>query len=157
MSIDDQKLLRKQLLTAMSGCESHIDFESAVKNFPAHLRGAKVRGASHTPWQLLEHMRLAQNDILEFSRNPHYKSPSFPEGYWPETESPPSEKAWDASVRAFEKDAKEMKELIESGDLSTPFKHGNGQTLLREALVLASHNSYHLGQLMLLKKMLSQG
>lgn len=155
MTPDEQKLLRKQLTSAMSGRESHIDFESAVKNFPADLRGAKPPGAPHTAWQLLEHMRIAQNDILEFSRNPRYQSPKWPEEYWPETETPPSEEAWDASVRAFEKDASALKQLLQSGDLFTPFKHAEGQTLLREALVLANHNSYHLGQLVFLEKMLT--
>ncbi len=157
MSTDEEKLLRTQLVTALSGRESHIEFASVVKNFPEELRGAKPNGVPHTAWQLLEHMRIAQNDILEFSRNPQHKSPKFPEGYWPEAEAPPTEEAWDASIRAFEKDEKELKQLVQTGDLFTPFKHGEGQTLLREALVVANHNSYHLGQLAFLKKTLGEG
>lgn len=148
--------LRKQLITSISGREAHIDFASAVKDFPPALRGLKPAGAPHTAWQLLEHMRIAQHDILEFSRDPNYKSPEWPEGYWPESEAPPDPKAWDSSVRALEHDARELHKLIEDSrqDLFKPFPHGDGQNLLREALLVASHNSYHLGQLVFLKKML---
>lgn len=149
-------ILRKQLITSISGREAHIDFASAVKDFPPGLRGAKPSGAPHTAWQLLEHMRIAQHDILEFSRDPNYKSPEWPEGYWPETEAPPDTKAWESSVKALQQDARELDKLIEDSrqDLFKPFPHGDGQNLLREALLVASHNSYHLGQLVFLKKML---
>lgn len=149
-------LLREQLLHAMRGDESHIEFAAAVKDFPANSYGAKPAGVPHSAWQLIEHMRIAQHDILEFSRNPKHKSPKFPEGYWPKTEAPPDAKAWQASIRSFENDARKMEELMqdEQQDLFKPLAHGDGQTLLREALVVAAHNSYHLGQLMLLKKML---
>ncbi len=150
--------LRAQLIDGMRGHHSHIDFESAVKDFPAEAQGARPPAAPHSAWQLLEHMRLAQNDILEFSRNAAHQSPIWPEGYWPATEAPPDSKAWDRSVRAFQKDAREFKELVEAReqDLFKPFQHGDGQTLLREALLVATHNSYHLGQLMFVKKMLAE-
>ena len=140
---------RKQLVTAISGRESHIDFDSAVKDFPPNARGAKPGGAPHSPWQLLEHMRLAQHDILEFSRTPNHNSPPWPEGYWPESEAPPNPTAWDATVKAFKHDARELDKLVEDAhqDLMKPFAHGDGQNLLREALLVATHNSYHLGQL----------
>lgn len=157
MSKDEEQLLRKQLVTALSGHESHIEFASAIKDFPKNLRGAKHKGAPHTAWQLLEHLRIAQSDILEFSRDPNHESPEFPEGYWPPTETPPSDGAWDAAIAAFEKDGAELKHLVQTGDLFTPFKHGDRQTLLREVLVAANHNSYHLGQLMFIKKMLGGG
>jgi hypothetical protein len=149
---------RKQLVTGMSGRESHIDFDSAVKDFPPHVRGTKPAGAPHSAWQLLEHMRIAQHDILEFSRDPNHKSPNWPEGYWPKTEAPPDAKAWDASIKAFKNDARELDRLVQDPkqDLSKPFAHGDGQNLLREALLVATHNSYHLGQLVLLKKMLTE-
>lgn len=154
MSTQDTHTLRSQLATAMSGRESHIDFDSALKDFPVSARSAKPAGAPHTAWQLLEHMRIAQHDILEFSRNPKHKSPPWPEGYWPKTEAPPDEKAWDATVASFKKDAKDFAKLVEDAhqDLFKPFEHGDGQTLLREALLVATHNSYHLGQLVFLKK-----
>lgn len=152
----DDSELRKLLVTAITGRESHIDFDSALKDFPPHLRGAKPNNASHSAWQLLEHMRLAQHDILEFSRDPNHKSPPWPEGYWPKTEAPPDAKAWEASVKAFKHDARELDKLLQDPHehLLKPFAHGEGQNLLREALLVATHNSYHLGQLMFLKKML---
>jgi len=154
---NNDSTLREQLVTAMSGRESQIDFDSAVKDFPAELRGAKPAGAPHSAWQLLEHMRIAQHDILEFSRDPNHQSPKWPEGYWPSTDAPPNAKAWDATVTAFRQDARELDKLVQDtrNDLFKPFAHGDGQTLLREALLVATHNSYHLGQFMFLKKTLT--
>jgi uncharacterized damage-inducible protein DinB len=148
--------LRQMLIDAIRGDQAHLDFDSAVKDFPPQARAARRQAWHHTAWQLLEHMRIAQRDILDFSRDPKHESPAWPQGYWPPTEAPPDEKAWDASVRAFRKDAREFDELIQdpTQDLFKPFEHGDGQTLLREALLLATHNSYHLGQLVFLKKML---
>ncbi len=145
------------LVDALRGHQAHIDFDSVVEDFPVEARGLKPAGAPHTAWQLLEHMRIAQNDILEFSRDPKHHSPEWPEGYWPATEAPPDSKAWDASVRAFQKDAREFNALVQDPqkDLFEPFEHGDGQTLLREALLVATHNSYHLGQLVFVKKMLA--
>lgn len=144
------------LVDAMRGHQSHIDFDSAVEDFPIELRGRKPAGAPHTAWQLLEHLRLAQRDILDFSRNPNHKSPEWPEGYWPTTDAPPDAKAWDRSVSAFQKDIREFNKLVQDlqEDLFAPFEHGDGQTLLREALLLATHNSYHLGQFVSVKKTL---
>jgi hypothetical protein len=154
MDLKESVALRKMLVDALRGHHAHIDFDSAVKDFPAAARGSKPAGSPHTAWQLLEHMRLAQWDILEFSRNPKHESPEWPEGYWPKTEAPPNDKAWDESVKAFQRDAREFKKLIEDPEskLFAVLEHGDGQTLLREALLLVCHNSYHLGQLMLLKK-----
>ena len=150
------KLIRDQLLHAMRGDQSHLDFHSAIKDFPADSRGHRPASAPHTAWQLLEHLRIAQWDILEFSRDPKHKSPKWPEGYWPTSEAPPNPHAWDTSVKAFENDLKQMEELVqdESQDLFKTIAQGDGQTLLQEALTLAAHNSYHLGQLVYLKKIL---
>lgn len=156
MNDEQQSTLRRLLLNAMTGHESHIDFHSVVKDFPGDSRGKKPAGAPHSAWQLLEHMRIAQHDILEFSRNAKHQSPKFPEGYWPKTEAPPTDEAWDSSVRQFEKDAEQLKHLVQTEDLFTPFPHGHGQTMLREALLVANHNSYELGQLVFLKKMLTR-
>jgi hypothetical protein len=152
----DLQTLRHLLIDALRGQHSHLDFADAIKDFPEDGRGKKLPGAPHTAWQLLEHLRIAQWDILEFSRNPKHQSPHWPKGYWPETEAPPDKQAWDKSVAAFEKQAQEFNHLIEDrhSDLFQAFAHGDGQTLLREALVLANHNSYHLGQLVFLKKSL---
>ncbi|MGH9581447.1 MAG: DinB family protein [Bryobacteraceae bacterium] len=157
MSPTEQALLRKLLVDAIDGHHAHIDFDSAVADFPAELRGEKPAAAPHTAWQLLEHLRLAQHDILEFSRNPGYESPRWPEGYWPATESPPDAHAWEKSVKSFQKDSRELKALVRDDglDLFKRFEHGQGQTLLREVLLVANHNSYHLGQLVYLKKTLS--
>ena len=155
MSNDDTKALRKQLASAIYGGESHITFDKAVKDFPVDARGAKPEGVPHSAWELIEHMRIAQRDILNFSRDPKHKSPKFPEGYWPKSDKPPSEAAWEESVKAFEQDAQELTKLIEQGDLFTPLSQGEGQTLLREVLLVANHNSYELGQVVFLKRMLA--
>jgi hypothetical protein len=156
MSGKQINILREQLGSALKGDQAHLDFLSALKDFPVDMRGHKPAGAPHSAWQLLEHLRIAQHDILEFSRNPKYKSPKWPEGYWPDEEMAPDAQAWDASIEAVKKDARAFARLIQSEehDLFKPFAHGDGQNLLREALVLAAHNSYHLGQLVFLKKSL---
>ncbi len=148
--------LRQHLASLLQMKGAHLDFKSAVSDFPVALRGAKPRGAPHSAWQLLEHMRIAQQDILDFSRNPQYREKNFPGDYWPATEAPPSGQAWEESIRQFEKDQKEMQELVaDTGhDLLGKIPHGTGQTLLREALLVADHNAYHLGQLVFLRKML---
>ncbi len=156
MSTDQDKLLREELSLALRGNRSHIDFTSAVSDFPKELAGTKPKDAPHTAWQLIEHLRIAQNDILEFSRNPNHKSPSWPEGYWPKSEAPGSTQEWEQSVAHFEEDLRQMAELIMDprNDLFKAIDGGSGQTLLREAIVLGNHNSYHLGQLVYLKRQL---
>ena len=154
MNTNESVNMRLMLVDALRGHQAHIDFDSALEDFPVEARGWKPAGSPHTPWQLLEHMRIAQADILEFSRNPKHKSPDWPEGYWPKTEAPPTSKAWDESINRFKRDAADFNALVQDlqNNLFEPFEHGDGQSLLREALLLACHNSYHLGQLMLLKK-----
>lgn len=135
---------------------AHVNLVETVADFPVELRGARPQGAPHTAWQLLEHMRLAQEDILDFSRNPQYKEKKFPHDYWPATEAPPNADAWGSSMQQFQKDLNEMQELVAdtNHDLLAKLPHGKGQTLLREALLVADHNAYHLGQLVFLRKML---
>jgi hypothetical protein len=148
--------LRKHLADLLRMKGAHVNLEAALSGLPKSMRGAKPNGAPHSPWQLLEHMRLAQEDILDFSRNPDYKERKFPDHYWPATEAPPSEDAWDKSILQFQEDLKEMQELIADTkhDLLAKIPHGTGQTLLREALLTADHNAYHLGQLVFLRKMM---
>jgi hypothetical protein len=119
------------------------------------LQGKVPKGAEHSPWQVLEHLRIAQWDILEFSRNAKYESPKWPEGYWPK-KAPADEKAWDKSVRAFKKNRKELCALVEDEktDLFAKIPHGDGQTILREALLAADHNAYHIGELVLVRRLL---
>ncbi len=148
--------LRRHLAELLGMGHSHITLDEAVEDFPKELRGVKPAGAPHTAWQLLEHMRIAQHDILDFSCNPKYKELRFPDDYWPAAEEPPDEHAWSASIRQFRKDLQEMQSLVADAknDLFAPIPHGSGQTLLREAMLVADHNSYHLGQLMFLRKSL---
>jgi len=148
--------IRTQLKNLLRMEGAHLSFDEAVADFPPALRGIKPPGAPHTAWQLLEHMRIAQEDILDFSRNPGYRERSFPDDYWPPAEAPPNDDAWDASVVQFRRDLGEMQKLIANprSRLLARIPHGSGQTLLREALLVADHNAYHLGQLVFLRKML---
>jgi uncharacterized damage-inducible protein DinB len=148
--------LRQHLLDLLRGHNAHADFDSTVADLPSRLRGVKPEGAPHTAWQLLEHMRIAQWDILEFSRNAKHKSPPWPEGYWPKSEAPPNAAAWNNSLRSFRADLKAMAKLVadKKTDLFAKIPHGSGQTILREALLVADHNSYHLGQMVLLRRLL---
>jgi len=148
--------VREQVVKLLEGGQAHVTFDAVVKNFPAKLRGAKPEGAPHTAWELLEHMRIAQWDILEFSRHAKHVSPKWPEGYWPKTEKPPSDEAWPASIARIKKDLADMQKLVEDPktDLYAKIPHGTGQNILREALLVADHNSYHIGQLLLLRRLL---
>ncbi len=148
--------LRQHVLDLLRSKNAHADFDAAVANFPSNLRGKKPPGAPHTAWQLVEHLRIAQWDILEFSRNPKHISPDWPKGYWPKTEKPPSAAAWNNSIRSFRADLIGMAKLVadKKSDLFVPIPHGDGQTLLREALLVADHNAYHVGQIVLLRRLL---
>ena len=150
------KSLREHLFKLLTGSEAHADFDAAVKDLPAKLRGQRLKGAEHSPWELLEHLRIAQWDILEFAINPNHRSPEFPEGYWPKSPAPASEAEWEHSVKAFKKDRKRLCDLVttESTDLFAKIPHVDGQTVLRQALLTADHNAYHIGQLILVRRLL---
>jgi hypothetical protein len=150
----DDKALRDHVVFLLNGGGAHASFEDTLENWPLQFTGIKVAKFPHTAWMLLEHLRLGQRDILEFSRNSKYVSPKWPEEYWPTTAAPPSEEAWRASVGASKKDLHEMVEMVTNRkiDLYAKIPWGDGQTILREALLMADHNSYHLGQLMMLRK-----
>jgi hypothetical protein len=152
----DEKILREQLAKALGWGEAHVDWKKAVAGLPAKQRGVKPPGAPYSAWELLEHARIAQWDMLEFCRDPKHVSPDFPAGYWPKTPTPPDATAWDKSVKALEKDLQEMQKLVMDPrtDLAAAIPHGTGQTILREAFLVADHNSYHLGQFVLLRKLL---
>ena len=154
--MNNEDSLRKQLVSLLTSSEAHMDVRAELKDFPVKFRDRKPKGAPHTAWQLLEHMRLAQWDIPRFSSDSKHKSPKFPEGYWPKSETPPSDAAWEGSVKMFLRDLDEMCVLVSDNkrDLFAPIPHGQGQTLLREALLVADHNAYHLGQLVLLRRTL---
>lgn len=148
--------LREHLIQLLTGSHAHADFNAAVKDMPVELQGKRPKGADHSPWELLEHLRIAQWDILEYSRNAKHQSPEWPGGYWPSTAVPPDEHAWEKSVRAFRRDLKALCDLVAdpATDLYAKIPHGDGQTILREALLTADHNAYHLGQLILARKLL---
>ena|SRR5687767_7968494 len=150
--MDRQKELRNHLLELLEGKFAHIDLETLIQNFPAEKINERARNSPHTAWELVEHIRIAQRDILEFSRNANHVSPNFPDGYWNKTEA--SREAWQKSVEQILDDLQAMRDLItdENNDLFAKFPHGSGQTLLREALLVADHNAYHLGQMAMLKK-----
>jgi len=154
--MDETAELRKHVIYLLNEGGAHVTFDAAVARFPAAARGKKHKGAPHTAWQLVEHMRIAQWDILEFSRNAAHVSPEFPEGYWPKSEAPPTDRAWNESLRRFRADLEAMTALVSDPktDLLARIPHGDGQTILREALLVADHNAYHLGQLVILRRLL---
>ncbi len=153
---DHDAALRQHLLELLHGGHAHADFETAIRGLAPALRGKRPKGAEHSPWEILEHLRIAQSDILEFSHDASHQSPDWPSGYWPQTAAPPDAKAWDKSARAFRRDLKAMCDLVSNPatDLYARIPHGSGQTILREALLTADHNAYHLGQLVLVRRLL---
>jgi DinB superfamily len=154
--MDSDKALRKHLIDLLQGGNAHVKFDDVIENFPAELRGQKAANLPHSVWMLLEHMRIAQWDILEFSRNRKHKSPAWPKGYWPVTDDPPSEAQWNASIKQFRSDLKEMEDLVKNPkmDLFAKIPWGDGQTILREALLVADHNAYHLAQILDVRRLL---
>lgn len=152
---DDSKL-RKHLAKLLQGGHAYVAYDTAVKNFPFEKTGTKPDGFDHSAWQILEHIRIAQGDIVEFTINADHVSPEWPEGYWPKNDAPETESQWQECIENFKKDLQVMINLVEdaSTDLFSKIPHGTGQTVLREALLVADHNAYHLGQLVMLRKIL---
>ena len=150
--------LRKQLLALLKGGQAHVTFDDAVADFPAELRGKVPDRLPYSAWQLVEHLRITQRDILNFSAPPTggYHSIQWPDDYWPKTPQPPSSAAWDASIIAIHTDLDAFITLILNplADLSKPFRWGDGQTLFREALLIADHMAYHLGEMVVLRRLL---
>ena len=156
MPRDPHSALREHLIALLSGGNAHATFEQAVKGLPSKLQGVKPASFPHSPWMLLEHLRIAQWDILEFSRNEKHESLKWPEGYWPKTEAPASPAAWEKSVGQFKADLKAMQDLVKhpTTDLFAKIPWGDGQTVLREALLVADHNAYHIAQLVDVRRLL---
>ncbi len=150
------KQLREHIIYLLNGGGAHARFDDAVKDLPEELRGIRPDGLPHSAWMLIEHLRLAQWDILEFSCNSKHKSPEWPKDYWPKTDAPPSTAAWNKSVQQFRKDLKAMQEFVTNPktDLYARIPWGDGQTILREALLVADHNAYHIGQLIDVRRLL---
>lgn len=155
-TVTHETQLRDYLRRVLTWHEAHADFKAALANLPVKMRGKRPAGAPHSPWELLEHMRLATWDIFEFSRNAKHVSPEWPSGYWPKRPEPPNAAAWGKSARELRRYLLAMGKLVKNPktDLLAPIPHGDGQTILREALLLADHNAYHLGQLVLVRRLL---
>ena len=152
----DLQALRTQLDSLLDSNDAHAGFEAAVKDIPPELRGVQPSGSPHSLWQLLEHIRIGQHDILDFCINPAYAEKKWPDDYWPASPEPPSTGAWDESVAAFRRDRDAMKQLVTHSkvDLFAKIPHGTGQTYLREVLLVADHNAYHIGQLVAARRQL---
>lgn len=153
---DPDRSLRDHVVALLGEGRAHITFKDAIADWPSDKRSAKPPGQPFTPWRVLEHIRISQWDILEFTKNAKYVSPDWPAGYWPADDAPPNAAAWDKSVAQVERDLREMQGVVRDPkiDLFAKIPHGTGQTVLREALLLADHNAYHLGQLVLLRRLL---
>lgn len=152
--MNDQSRIRELLLEQLSGRNAHVDFEKSVDGLSMNDLGEKPDNFPHTIWELVEHIRIAQHDIVAFSQNPDYESPDWPEGYWPESDKPADREAWLDSLAAVKRDHHEMVDLIKdkSNDLLAPLEHGDGQTLFREAMLIVDHNAYHIGQIVQMRK-----
>jgi hypothetical protein len=152
----NEKALREKLAEVLSWGEAHADWKKALANVDPAKRGVRPQGTPHSLWELLEHTRIAQWDILEFTREAKHKSPDWPSGYWPASAAPADEAAWHASVKALFADMKKMQDLVNDPKISLDAKlpHGDGQTLLRQILLLADHSAYHLGEFVLTRRAL---
>lgn len=152
----NDQMLRDHLLNLLDSRWAHCTFDEAIRNLPASLRGQRPEDLPYSPWELLEHMRFAQADILAFCRDPDYEEPTWPDDYWPEEQAPPSEAAWNESLRQFRSDLNAMKKLVADPEtnLYAEIPHGDGQTYLREAMLVADHNAYHIGQLVTVRRLL---
>jgi uncharacterized damage-inducible protein DinB len=148
--------LRDQLARALGWGEAHTSLDDAVADLPAKLRGRVPEGLPYSPWQLLEHIRITQHDILDFCRNPAYHEMNWPDDYWPKAPEPPSAKAWDQSLRRIAEDRTALEALARDSavDLTAPIPHGTGQTCLREILLVIDHTAYHLGELIVVRRLL---
>jgi hypothetical protein len=155
--LDKDDVIKKQLLFILRGGNAHIPIKRAVNNFPVEHINAKLPNISFSPWHLVEHLRICQEDIIQFIKDPDYKSPEWPDGYWPKPDEAADEEKWKKSVDEFFIGLDEMEKFVKDKnvDLYAPLPHADQYTIFREVLVLADHNAYHIGQLMLFKKMLS--
>lgn len=153
----EEDSLRKYLVKMLNGHNAHAEIDQVLSGLSQELIGAIPEGVPYSIWQLAEHLRIAQKDIVEFCRNPEYESPSWPDGYWPDSKAPDDKKIWEKTKKALVNDKKEMIDMVadQNNDLFTPFVHGNGQNLFREAILIIDHNAYHIGQIVLIRKLLN--
>ena len=151
----DTSAFRKELVSHLTEEQAHASFDAAVKDLPADLQGARPNDLPHSAWQLIEHLRIAQWDIIEYALNPKHKSPDFPDGYWPKSPEPPDAKAWGKSIAAFRADRKKLVAALQKTDVLAPIPHANNHSLASKTILLLDHNGYHLGQLILLRRLLN--
>jgi uncharacterized damage-inducible protein DinB len=153
---ESNEALRAQLVRLLTWHDAHVDFDRAVEGLPAALRGRRPRGVAWSAWELVEHLRLAQRDILDFCLNPNYAAQAWPDDYWPGRPAPPKARAWAASIAAFHRDLAALVALARdpATDLFARIPHGSGQTILRELLLVADHNAYHVGQIVAVRRTL---
>jgi hypothetical protein len=151
----ESNAFRQELLSLLTEEHAHAGFDSAIKNLPADLRGKRPDGLPHSAYQLVEHLRIAQWDILEYALDPKHKSPNFPDGYWPKSPEPPDAKAWDKSVTSFRADTKKLVAALKKADILAPIPHANNQSLASKTILLLDHNAYHIGQIIFLRQLLN--
>jgi DinB superfamily len=154
-STKESNSFRKELISHLTEGHAHASFDATIKGLSPNQRGKRPGGLPHSAYQLVEHLRIAQWDIVEFALNPNHKSPNFPDGYWPESPEPPNARAWDKSIAAFRADRKKLVAALEKSDILTPIRFANNQSLASKTILLLDHNSYHLGQLILLRRLLN--
>jgi hypothetical protein len=154
--MEQDKILREHLVKLIRGGQAFQPIEVLLQGLTVVVAGKSVPELPYTIWQLTDHMRFTLQDILEFTRNPNYTEPAWPDDYWPKEKAPASQAALSESIKAIQAGMEEMIQLVQDpgNDLYKPFPHGNGQTLLREALLVAEHNAYHLGQIMVIRRLL---
>jgi len=148
--------VREHLVQLLEGRQAHLSFDAAVEDLPAALRGVQPAHVPYSIWQLVDHIRIAQWDILEFSRGAAHQSPPWPAGYWAPNAAPATDAAWDEALAQIAQNLAAFVALLHAPDcdLYAPLPHGDGQTLLREAMLIADHTSYHVGQIVLLRRLL---
>lgn len=151
---NNHDILISELVKLLEGGTAHAGFSDAVKNLPAQLRGVRPDNVPYSIWQLVEHIRITQWDMLEFSRDAGHQSPKWPDEYWPDEPAPANDEEWNRSLTQIDNDITAFVALLKEGDLYRPFPHGNGQTLLREALQIADHTAYHTGEIIALRRVL---
>jgi hypothetical protein len=154
--MEQSDMLREQLIKLLGWQDAHVNFDDAVEGIPPQVQGVRPEGLPYSLWQLLEHMRLTQRDILDFCRDPAYEAPKWPDDYWPKSTIPPTPEAWEESVATFRADRKALERLVAdpSLDLFAKIPHGEGQTYLREVVLVADHNAYHLGEFVAVRRLL---
>src|SRR5579863_2947119 len=149
--------MRRQLLNYIQDRHAHASFDEAIKAFPVKLINAKPEKIPYTFWALLEHIRISQNDILDFIQNPDYQDKDWPKDYWPSKKAKANKKIWDKTIAGYKKDLKALEKMFGNPktDLLAKIPHGQGQTIFREALLVIDHNAYHIGEFILMRRALN--